>query len=38
MEEATGASKSNEGDNFYLIWSAKKSLQLLEPDTELEAL
>ncbi|NYC94750.1 hypothetical protein [Clostridium acetobutylicum] len=38
MKEATGARESNAGDDFHFIWSAKKSLQLLEPDTELEAI
>ncbi|WP_227824527.1 MULTISPECIES: hypothetical protein [unclassified Clostridioides] len=37
MKEATEARESNKGDNFHFIWSAKKSLQLLEPGTELEA-
>lgn len=38
MKEATGARESNAGDDFHFIWSAKKSLQLLDPNTELEAL
>lgn len=38
MKEATGARESNAGDDFHFIWAAKKALQLLEPNTEFEAL
>ncbi len=38
MKEMTGARESNAGDDFHFIWSAKKALQLLEPNTDFEAL
>lgn len=38
MNEIPGARESNAGDDFHFIWSAKKALKLLEPNTEFEAL
>lgn len=34
----TGARESNAGDDFHLVWAAKKALALLEPNTNFKAL
>ncbi len=34
----TGARESNAGDDFHLVWAAKKALALLEPNTDFKAL
>lgn len=38
MVELTGARESNAGDDFHFIWTAKKALKLLEPNTDFNAL
>lgn len=38
VKPVTGARESNAGDDFHLVWAAKKALALLEPNTNFKAL
>lgn len=38
VKPMTGARESNAGDDFHLVWAAKKALTLLEPNTNFKAL
>lgn len=38
VKPITGARESNAGDDFHLVWAAKKALALLEPNTNFKAL
>ncbi|MDU2064071.1 MAG: hypothetical protein E6713_04445, partial [Sporomusaceae bacterium] len=38
IKSITGARESNAGDDFHLVWAAKKALALLEPNTNFKAL
>lgn len=38
VKPLTGARESNAGDDFHLVWAAKKALDLLEPNTNFKAL
>lgn len=37
-KQISGARESNVGDDFHLVWAAKKALALLEPNTNFKAL
>lgn len=37
-KQPSGARESNAGDDFHLIWAARRCLSLLQPDSELQAI